>query len=79
MGKAVLYGLAVALAMPGALTSAQAAHQRFHLLYTFHGADGGNPVAAPILDQDGNLYGTTEGGGPLNKGAVYKLAPDGNE
>jgi len=79
MGKVVLYGLAVALAMPGVLTSAQAAHQRFHLLYTFHGPDGGSPVAAPILDQDGNLYGTTEGGGPLNKGTMYKLAPDGNE
>jgi uncharacterized repeat protein (TIGR03803 family) len=69
---------AAACAALVALSSgAQAA--RFHLLYTFHGADGSSPWAAPILDASGNLYGTTHFGGSKERGTVYKLAPDGSE
>jgi uncharacterized repeat protein (TIGR03803 family) len=48
----------------------------FQVLYTFHGfpaRDGANPLAAPILDSKGNLYGTTEAGGSSGCGVVYKL------
>jgi uncharacterized repeat protein (TIGR03803 family) len=39
--------------------------------------DGGYPYAGPILDKDGNLYGTTSSGGPNGGGSVYKISPTG--
>jgi uncharacterized repeat protein (TIGR03803 family) len=42
------------------------------------GADGGAPEAGVILDSAGNLYGTTNEGGPANAGVVYKLDAAGN-
>ena len=46
-------------------------------LHTFGGnRDGYNPLAGLLLDQQGNLYGTTESGGPAggeSTGTVYKL------
>jgi uncharacterized repeat protein (TIGR03803 family) len=39
------------------------------------GLDGANPVAGVILDDAGNLYGTTAYGGPAGFGTVFKLAP----
>jgi uncharacterized repeat protein (TIGR03803 family) len=62
-----------------AVLCAGEAQAGFHVIYTFHGLDGGGPAAAPILDRDGTLYGTTGGGGPVSRGTVYKLTPDGNE
>lgn len=47
--------------------------------------DGASPAGALIADKQGNLYGTTEGGGITTKrcdagcGAIFKLAPDGRE
>lgn len=37
--------------------------------------DGSVPVAPPIEGSDGNLYGTTSGGGANAAGTVYKLTP----
>jgi uncharacterized repeat protein (TIGR03803 family) len=48
-------------------------------------ADGAYPGSGLILDQKGNLYGTTYGGGIYNDGCPYgcavafKLTPDGKE
>jgi uncharacterized repeat protein (TIGR03803 family) len=39
-------------------------------------ADDGGPEAALIMDQSGNLYGTTYGGGAHGKGAVFELTPN---
>jgi uncharacterized repeat protein (TIGR03803 family) len=45
-------------------------------IHTFGAAENGsNPVGTPVLDQAGNVYGTTEGGGAYNSGTVYKLSP----
>ena len=43
------------------------------------GTDGGNPFAGVVRDAAGNLYGTTNIGGSLNAGVVYKLDPTGHE
>ena len=52
-------------------------------LYTFlGGTDGANPETTPILDSEGNIYGTTQAGGDASCsgylpgcGTVYKLTP----
>jgi len=38
--------------------------------------DGNGPFAGPIVDANGNLYGTTEWGGTHNMGVVYELSPN---
>ncbi|HEV2441309.1 MAG TPA: choice-of-anchor tandem repeat GloVer-containing protein [Steroidobacteraceae bacterium] len=48
------------------------------VLHSFAGSDGANPEAGLIMDSSGNLYGTTEGGGSVGAGAVFKLAPNGS-
>jgi uncharacterized repeat protein (TIGR03803 family) len=37
--------------------------------------DGGWPVAGMIFDKQGNLYGTTTGGGVYGNGIVFELSP----
>jgi uncharacterized repeat protein (TIGR03803 family) len=50
------------------------------VLYGFTGgADGAYPTAGVISDSDGNLYGTTSGGGAANAGVVFKLDTTGQE
>jgi uncharacterized repeat protein (TIGR03803 family) len=49
------------------------------VLHSFAGgSDGANPMAAPVLDTAGNMYGTTSAGGPYF-GIVYKVDTAGNE
>ncbi|HZP02930.1 MAG TPA: choice-of-anchor tandem repeat GloVer-containing protein [Terriglobia bacterium] len=40
-------------------------------------ADGSQPWGGLTLAKDGNLYGTTTGGGSANAGTVFKLSPTG--
>ncbi len=50
------------------------------VLYNFTGgADGSKPTTGVILDEAGNLYGTTFWGGTANLGVVYKVDPAGHE
>jgi len=42
-------------------------------------ADGAQPAAGVIFDQDGNLYGTTLYGGTHGNGVIFKLTPGGQE
>jgi uncharacterized repeat protein (TIGR03803 family) len=50
------------------------------VLYSFgSGTDGSQPVAALLLANDGNFYGTTERGGTNNDGTVFKITPAGVE
>ena len=52
-----------------------------NLLYAFHGTDGSEPYATLIFDKKGNLYGTTNVGGPpgcadkLGCGTAFELSP----
>jgi uncharacterized repeat protein (TIGR03803 family) len=43
--------------------------------YRFGGNDGIYPMASPVFDRAGNLYGTTEGGGTGSSGTVWELSP----
>jgi uncharacterized repeat protein (TIGR03803 family) len=50
-------------------------------LHSFSGADGIAPQAALMQANDGNLYGTTSGGGaawPSGGGTVFRMAPGGH-
>jgi uncharacterized repeat protein (TIGR03803 family) len=50
------------------------------VLYNFRGgADGGYPYTSLVLDVQGNLYGTTTGGGANAYGAVFKLTRSSKE
>jgi uncharacterized repeat protein (TIGR03803 family) len=51
------------------------------ILHNFYGgtSDGASPLDGELVfDKEGNIYGTTMGGGTVGGGTVYKLAPDGN-
>lgn len=48
------------------------------IIHGFNGTDGNNPYAGLVFDQSGNLYGTTENGGPNGGGAVFELTPGQN-
>jgi uncharacterized repeat protein (TIGR03803 family) len=41
-------------------------------------ATGFNPITNLVIDDDGNLYGTTINGGPSLEGLVFKLTPEGS-
>lgn len=52
----------------------------YQVLYKFCSAlscaDGSQPDAGMIMDSDGNLYGTTWGGGAYGRGTVFELIRD---
>ncbi|HEY1637474.1 MAG TPA: choice-of-anchor tandem repeat GloVer-containing protein [Rhizomicrobium sp.] len=57
---------------------------KFKLLYSFAGgSDGGNPAGSLVLDNKGNLYGTTQFGGSddcsTGCGTVFQVRSDGGE
>ena len=47
-------------------------------LYKFTGfGDGGFPQAGLVQGKDGNFYGTTQSGGSVSIGTVFRMTPDG--
>lgn len=44
-------------------------------VHSFSGTDGSGPWVGLVQASDGNLYGTTSGGGDFSQGTVYKLDP----
>ena len=68
----------VAAALPRAASAQAASGITFNLLYSFTGDnDGANPLSGLVADRTGNLYGTTQFGGPNNTGSVYKITTSG--
>lgn len=57
----------IAYAIPGRATTET-------VLYSFSNQDGAAPSGALVLDNVGNLYGTTRAGGPAGQGTVFELA-----
>lgn len=54
--------------------------QTFTVLYAFNAPpDGDLPLSGVIRDADGNLYGTTYGGGTYGYGTVFKVDTNGTE
>ncbi len=49
-------------------------HDRLVTLAAFDGTNGANPVGGLTLDAAGNLYGTTQYGGPGGGGTIFELA-----
>jgi uncharacterized repeat protein (TIGR03803 family) len=50
------------------------------VLWTFgHAGDGALPLAGLVMDQNGNLYGTTQLGGPSYFGTVFELTAPSSE
>jgi len=49
------------------------------VLHSFKGNDGAFPLAALVMDVNGNLYGTTSSGGASSEGVVFKLSKNGTE
>ena len=47
------------------------------VIFSFSGSDGTLPTGKLQFDQSGALYGTTDGGGDLLEGTVFKLTPSG--
>jgi uncharacterized repeat protein (TIGR03803 family) len=71
---------ASALLLACATATAQSAQTSpFIVLYSFHGATGEYPLAALIVDPEGNLYGTTQNGGAHGFGTVFEITNAGNE
>jgi len=72
---AKVLSISLALAFFAAFASPLLA-QTFTVLTTFSGGLGPEP-AALVQGFDGNFYGTSDLGGVNNKGAIYRLTPDG--
>ncbi len=47
------------------------------VLHAFTGGaeDGAEPSSAPVLDSNGDVYGSTSYGGPADYGAIYRITP----
>jgi uncharacterized repeat protein (TIGR03803 family) len=63
-----------------ASVSETAQSQTYNVIHNFtnKGKDGATPYGGPILDGEGNLYGTTYLGGIVGAGSVYRLSPNGS-
>ncbi len=60
------------------VAAAAASGQTFDVVTLFHGG-AVSAVSALVQGLDGNLYGTTLGGGANGTGTVFKIDPNGNE
>lgn len=47
----------------------------FVVLHGFNSTDGANPWAGVTVDNHGNLFGTTEGGGSYDAGVIWEITP----
>src|SRR5262245_48885942 len=69
---------AIGLLLLSGLFVSRTQAQTFTVLHAFQAkADGSTPWGGVMIDQAGNLYGTTFSGGRYLYGTIYKLDPSG--
>jgi len=67
--SAFLFSCMIAISLPA---------QTFTPLVKFNGTNGDYPIGYLIQGTDGNIYGTTDGGGTNgNYGTIFRLTPQG--
>jgi uncharacterized repeat protein (TIGR03803 family) len=59
----------------GTIFEVDAAAHTLTTLFSFNGADGGEPDASLAFGADGNLYGTSRIGGTFSSGTVFSFSP----
>ncbi len=76
--KAAMTGLVVFCL---ALAASPAQAQNYSIVYSFQCGpnDGSYPAGELVADSDGNLYGTTAGGGTYGAGTIFELFANGQE
>jgi uncharacterized repeat protein (TIGR03803 family) len=67
------------LFMAGPLATAQKETVLYTVCSQANCADGAGPYAGLITDKQGNLYGTTMGGGAYGFGTAFKISTSGTE
>jgi uncharacterized repeat protein (TIGR03803 family) len=72
----ILFALTAFFMLAGLSQPAQS--QTYQVIHNFTGGDGDSPYGGPVLDQLGDLYGTTYAGGRYGAGSVYRLVPRGS-
>jgi len=80
----MIFAISIALLAASVVAVQPAQARKFKVLHTFHGRDGGGSEGVLVRDHDGNLYGTTGGGGvgPCSKfgcGTAFKLNKAGKQ
>ena len=55
--------------------AASGGHWFYTDLHDFSGSDGAYPIAGVVQDANGNIYGTTSGGGAYGYGVVFQITP----
>ncbi len=80
VGGAEGYGTVFSLQPPATACRTAFCPWKETVLYSFTGgADGANPEYGDLsFDREGNIYGTTYGGGSSGVGVVFKLSRSGN-
>jgi uncharacterized repeat protein (TIGR03803 family) len=62
------------------LTPDKKGNYKEHFLYSFGGPnDGATPYGGVVQDRQGNVYGTTAGGGTESAGVIFEIDGGGNE
>jgi uncharacterized repeat protein (TIGR03803 family) len=88
IGAAVLFtgcgGSQTLIGAPGAMPQASAlvapaTRAHYKVVYSFGGTPNGDSPTASLIDVNGTLYGTTEGGGTSGLGTVFSITAGGTE